>query len=175
VESLPSTYLEQEPPGLVLPPHSLALHPRWSVWFLVHQQLLAEGGLPADPAALLSRLAAGYHATVESVPLRGCEAVEAHLCQALGAPPHCLTGACDAGLALLLQRWEERWSALASPQGADASFTAELALRDTDGDLVVDTLGTNALPPEWLMSIQLGTGWVVPDSATFDATLVPAP
>lgn len=175
VKSLPSTYLEQDPPRLILPPHSLALHPRWSVWFIVHQQLLADAGLPADPAGLLARLATHYHATVESVPVRGCEAVEAHLCQALGAPSGCLAGACAAGLDLLQQRWALRWSELVSPQGTDASFTAELALRDTDGDLTVDALGTADLPTEWLLSIQLGTQWVVPDSATFDATALPAP
>ncbi len=170
--SLNTGYQTGTPPHLVLPPHDLALHPDWSAWSVAHAWLLAPLALATAPAALLAALIDDYEGTLGGDPVQGCPAVDALICQALGRPDTCLTGACDAAVEVIEQGWDDAWSVLAAPDGADARFTGNVPLEDPDGDLVANGLGTGDEPGTWLLTLELGGQSVSPTAATFSATRI---
>jgi hypothetical protein len=181
VSSLEADYTFGSPTLLSVPSHTMTLHPRWAALAAAHAQYLAPAGLPStglppDLESLIETVLQSVHYPDSSAPLSGCEAVDAHLCDAVSGQVPCPQDACMQGVALLADLADAHWSEIPPATQPDVTFTADIPLTDGDGDLTVDRLGSPTQPLSWQMTLHLGDTWTPPQSATFTATrLAPVP
>jgi len=147
---------------LAVTPHSFSLRYGLLAREALGQIVITPAGLPPTSSGLVADLVD----TIQQGSAQGCEAIDALACKAARLKPGCLNKACPLGLAALAQRLDAEFLAL---DGAGTDFTLEgiVELRDNDGDLRVDSVGSSSSPGSWKMRLTLGGEVVVPQQATF--------
>jgi hypothetical protein len=124
--------------------------------------VLAAVGLPESSEAL----AAALFALVHHGGLKGCAALDALACDAARLLPSCLADACKAAGGALASRLDSGFLAIAVPT-KDLSLKGTVEMKDKDGDLAVDELGSEQKPGVWDVKIALG-----PETASASAAFV---
>ncbi len=176
VSSLEAETTVGEPTLLSVPFHAMTLQPRWAILAAAQAHLLAPVGLPSDPASLIEAVLQTIHYPDGSSPMSGCEALDAHICDAVSGQITCPPDACAQGVALLVNLADDHWSTIPPATQPDATFAANIPLTDSDGDLSVDQLGSAAQPLPWKIDLHLNDTWSSPQDATFSATkIAPVP
>ncbi len=131
------------PMGSAAPLSSLSTHG----FTLDYGSIAGEGfqSLALTPASLDGvALGTALSASAESGMLTACEAVSDVLCTAVAEPSNCAQSACATAATHLDGALVQWWTRLADLGGVDFQLEGELILRDSDNDLVVDSVGRDA-------------------------------
>jgi hypothetical protein len=125
-------------------------------------------GLEADAAKQASALAELTTTTISGrgKTVQGCAAIDAVVCQAARLSPGCLGKACADGLKALAVGLDAGFKQLDGKQ-TDLTLVGTAQLVDTNGDLVVDGIGSGSTAGTWTASFLMGAEKIVAQEATF--------
>ncbi len=152
---------------LKLSSHQLSLRPGLLFREALSRGVLKPAGLPTGTTALVNKLVGLLQVTSSGKTLTGCDALQAVVCAAARLGPTCLGQACKVGSAALASRLDSGFTGLDKHAGADLTLAGEVSLKDDDGDLKIDSLGSAAVPGLWKMILALGAEKVTPGEAKF--------
>ena len=159
---------------LKLGSHQLSLRPGLLAREALSRGVLKPAKLPEVSTTLVSLLLGLLQIDSGGKNLTGCEALETMVCDAARLGPKCLSQACQLGAAALAARLDQGFSALDKHAAADLTLSGQVELKDEDGDLKIDRLGTSKVPGVWQMKLALGAEQVTPGEAKFTGMPVTA-
>ena len=130
--------------------------------------VLAKAGLPVTSAALAAKLAGLVKGSFGGKLFSGCPAIEVLACKAARLGPGCLGQACTQGLTAFARYLDAGFVAMDKHANVpDLTLEGSVDLLDDDGDLKIDSLGTQKSPGVWTTTMGLAEYKVEPKEAAF--------
>ena len=153
--------------ALTLARHGLSLRYGLLAREALGELVLAKTGLPTSSSTLATRLAGMVADTFGGKSLSGCAAIEVLACKAARLGHGCLGQACQKGVTALAAHLDRGFMAMDQHPGPDLTLEGVVDLLDSNGNLVVDKLGTLESPGGWTTRLGLADHSVEPREATF--------
>ena len=152
---------------LKLARHQLSLRPGLLAREALSRGVLKPAKLAGDAPALVAQLLALLQISSGGKELKGCDALQSMVCNAARLPPTCLGNACQLGATALATRLDSGFTSMDKHAAADLTLSGEVGLKDEDGDLKIDGLGSATLPGIWDLRLAMGDDLVTPGEAKF--------
>ncbi len=153
---------------LTLARHQLSLRYGLLARQAMGELVLAKAGLPVTSAALAAKLAGLVKGSFGGKLFSGCPAIEVLACKAARLGPGCLGQACTQGLTAFARYLDAGFVAMDKHANVpDLTLEGSVDLLDDDGDLKIDSLGTQKSPGVWTTTMGLAEYKVEPKEAAF--------
>jgi hypothetical protein len=130
------------------------------------QLVFTPAGLPPTSKQIAVHLAE----LVQIKGAKGCDGIDAAICDAARLKPGCLGQTCTDGLFALAGILDKGFAEIDS-QNTDLSLEGSAQLKDSDGDLRVDGLGDSTSPGSWKVTLSFGADVITPEQSVFTGRL----